>query len=1150
MYFIKLLKKLINYLIQFIVCIQLMIYQPLFISNAYASTSEFSEQKKTCEKDSSKQWDSSLNRCFNKQEYEDLKKGFADCAEIEDYSKRKACLDKNASHFTGDLDTGMEDDIVALQKSAEALGYTQMVIELLAKEGEKTDCWSGKINAAGGLVGLGVDVYLTFFVEDELHELQDRYSLDTTAKKMDKIGSYKAQLEAFNYLQREQEILADIDHKKTIAYGVMTGVYGLAFLLAIYEMTPWGAAGACKIYTSSGSSFDDLAKARENVRKQRADGVKASTADGSKRVAGDGKGSKWDKVRDAKDQKSVTDSFGGGKNNLDAAPKSAGAGSSVGKSGWSKVKDIQTKKSVVDDFKGGSNPLDAPTPSGGKKTSGATGDTPGSTGDKTSSTDTPGSTGDKTSSTDAPDSTPGDKTSSTDTPDSTTGKSSDSSSGSTTKVKSKDEMKDMTSKDIVSDYDSVKNNPDIPEADKQKFQDDALDEFTNRSSYEPSLGKRKEPKDMSLEDLEFERSSLHVDADKKRFTNADDLETYNSRKRWVDFYYNQKQGIQKFKNFGNKVINQGGKIIKGVRVPGKVLNTINNEEKKTKDAEEVEDSKADENDDQSYIKKDVEFYKSISRIITDPHLLEGKKESKLEDVLLLDQEWRDLLSGKLQSPSVDKYDDMVNSGLFDIKNIGPIVNVLDHVFKTYRSNADFVVNLVFPSAMADSLDTSGVKLDYDIDKGEGTDKGKNVWDKTEGADDSAYEDLKDERNKEKGKQAGIMIGAGAAAAAGGIGLSYALNYIKSPAFQHFRQFFTTSPGISVLAGMGTLVAGLNLGFVVEDKKLIESNIEKIKKIKKNFETVMEGKCVDKGDRENMSKPNCFCYTVSGKRNPKRTKSVTCKRYWAAFDSSIFKEGTDYSEGKGKQRKGCVAFDGQIDPMCKCREYKNPTGQGNACYKMKIDMSKIGPIGKALPLGTLGSAVNSITSDPGSLGDLNYSEIYRSATAIRGAGKQWLKKFNDRQKKLNRGPLDISPETLGKLASEMKNKMGGLKLVRDRADIPSKVFYSRPNKVSDDVKKSKKLKKDSEILAYKNLKKEAKEDVKKKEKEEEEGWSFEKLASNDKSEGLMEEFKDDQYEYSKSNSAQVVKKESTSIFTVISQRYIKSGLRLLFDGKYP
>ncbi|MFZ9002216.1 MAG: hypothetical protein ACO20H_12995, partial [Bacteriovoracaceae bacterium] len=360
-----------------------MIYQPLFINNANAAY-EFSDLKEKCLEDDSKRWDSSLNRCFNKEEYEDLKDGFAECAEITDYKERKTCLDKNASHFVGDLETGNEDEIVALQKSAEALGYTQMIIELLAKEGEKTDCWSGKVNAAGGLVGLGVDVYLTFFVEDELHELQDRYSLEQTAKRMDDIGSYKAQLEAFNYLQREQELLAEIDHKKTIAYGVMTGVYGLAFILAIYEMTPWGAAGACKIYTASKDSFDDLAKARENVRKQRADGVKASTADGSKRVAGDKKGSKWDKAKEVKTKKSVVDSFDGGKSNLDAAPKTSSGASSAVSSGWNKAKEVKTKNTVVNSFDGGSNPLDKTPPKG--SSSGAP-DSP--TGKTSGSSDTP-----------------------------------------------------------------------------------------------------------------------------------------------------------------------------------------------------------------------------------------------------------------------------------------------------------------------------------------------------------------------------------------------------------------------------------------------------------------------------------------------------------------------------------------------------------------------------------------------------------------------------------------------------------------------------------------------------------------------------------------------------------------------------------------
>jgi len=106
------------------------------------------------------------------------------------------------------------------------------------------------VMAASGIIGLGISIYLTFFVEDELHELQDKYAKQATKEKQVQKGGYEAQIEAFNYLHKEQETLISVDEKKIMAYGIMTGLNGLAMLLAIYEMTPFGAAGACKATTT------------------------------------------------------------------------------------------------------------------------------------------------------------------------------------------------------------------------------------------------------------------------------------------------------------------------------------------------------------------------------------------------------------------------------------------------------------------------------------------------------------------------------------------------------------------------------------------------------------------------------------------------------------------------------------------------------------------------------------------------------------------------------------------------------------------------------------------------------------------------------------------------------------------------------------
>jgi hypothetical protein len=258
------LKKIFINSLNLVTCIQLFTFNPFLANHSFAQGDiQTAKMKAKCLEKASGEWNASLNRCVTKEENQDLKEDYVNCASLTDKDQdkenqmRKDCFDSNAMSMIGDLNSEKET-LKALQKTAEALGYTQMIIEIIAKQGEKSDCNSAKANAAAGIVGMGVDIYLAFFVEDEVNELRDRYAMKLTAKRMADKGSYESQLEAFNYVEKEQNLLIDVDKKKTIAYGVATGIYGLALLLAIYEMTPWGAAGACKMYSSSQNFADDF----------------------------------------------------------------------------------------------------------------------------------------------------------------------------------------------------------------------------------------------------------------------------------------------------------------------------------------------------------------------------------------------------------------------------------------------------------------------------------------------------------------------------------------------------------------------------------------------------------------------------------------------------------------------------------------------------------------------------------------------------------------------------------------------------------------------------------------------------------------------------------------------------------------------------
>lgn len=1197
-------------------------FNPFLANYSFAEAdTQTAKMKADCLKKASGEWNASLNRCVTKKENQALKEEYVNCASLTDKDQekentlRKDCFDKNALAMVGDLSTEKET-LAALQKAAEALGYTQMIIEIIAKEGEKSDCNSAKANAAAGIVGMAVDIYLSFFVEDKVNELRDRYALNLTAKKMGEKGSYESQLEAFDYLEKEQNLLIDVDKKKTIAYGVATGIYGLALILAIYEMTPWGAAGACKMYSSSQSFMDDFKSAKPKGSATGAGDGPAGTASSSSKAL-DGASDTSKAMSSAGDAGKAMDSAGDAGKALDSAGdtgKAADAGSPGASpdfdGGGSKTPDIDvdvdspTSKSGGSDKSVGDSSGTTKTDSsvgdssGTNKTDSSVGDTggtgqadaspdfdggdstPSKTGDSADTgkvaDDAPGPSGDR-----GPSSTPDDvdapssgKSGDSDvSADVDSGKSADSAPDSsppkqdggdatadlgTDAPKGPDDVKKMKAEEMDSAMKDIDNDPNLSADQKTAKKGEMVDEFASRDTYQQNVNKRKPVKDMTKAELELEASEMYRGADSKKITNPDAADALKARQNAVD---NQlgiaraKEGMEKVWSGIQKV---GRPALGGFRMGPKALEhnkdgsmrmPSSTDEGGTNDSsDDSEESTDGENQrwNPNFIKEsdqvnNLEKFEQQNPELTHmmKELFRGKfkgEAHKIENVLFLDKEFKAMVRGDRSSPNLSEYEDMLDSGLFtDSKEVGQFLQlILGHT----RNIPGNIINLAFPKVMAQEVDNS------DLENTESsTNKEKKSWDVIEGQDDTDYDAKKNARNEEKGKQAGIMIGIGAGAALGGMALSKVLDKIISPVVQKVRMFFSTSPGIAVIAGMGAGISGMMLGFALKEKAMLEANVKKIKKIKKGFEDAMVGSCPGKEDRENIQEPKCYCYTMAGKRNVKRTKSKTCKDYWAVFDRSRFIGASKYGSGRGKKRVGCATYNGQFDPNCKCRDHKNPSGKGNACYKLKINLATIGGIGKALPVGTLGRSINSLSSDAGSVGDLDYNDISRSAAKVTRASRKWLNKFNKMQKKNGKNGLDFSPKKMKKFSDKMNKTVRLPRLLQNLASGKGSAASRRPPNVEKEIKEKAKKEGLEEVLAYKSMKKPVKKKDKKKDDKKEEIWDFE--TGENKNKENFEEIVEKGFDYNAKKSNEIVKRESVSIFKIISNRYLHTGLKVLF-----
>lgn len=104
------------------------------------------------------------------------------------------------------------------------------------------------------------------------------------------------------------------------------------------------------------------------------------------------------------------------------------------------------------------------------------------------------------------------------------------------------------------------------------------------------------------------------------------------------------------------------------------------------------------------------------------------------------------------------------------------------------------------------------------------------------------------------------------------------------------------------------------------------------------------------DRNDVSKPSCYCYTSDGQRNPNRTNSKTCQQLWSGQMASA---GTYFSQDT--KVTSCIDSANQLDTGCKCKS--SPKG----CMKVNTaGLSNFNP-GSFKMLASATSPLNKIGS---------------------------------------------------------------------------------------------------------------------------------------------------------------------------------------------
>ncbi len=517
------------------------------------------------------------------------------------------------------------------------------------------------------------------------------------------------------------------------------------------------------------------------------------------------------------------------------------------------------------------------------------------------------------------------------------------------------------------------------------------------------------------------------------------------------------------------------------------------------------------------------------------HKFKEERIENIEDALILEKEWKAKVSGDVKSPSLDEYKKMQQSGLFGKNPV--MASILHNIFISYRK-----INLadsLFPTAKAEDPSSSST--------GSVSSKPKNTWDEETDDDEDAAN--KKKRDEEKGKNAGIMLGSAAAGMIAGKLIEKGLEKFTpmlgklGKIVDKVRVFFGTSPGIAILSGMSTLINGLTLGFVVEEKKAFGENVDKIKDIKSKFEEDMAESCPAKADRENQAKPQCYCYVSGSQRNPLRKRSDICKSYWSRFDGSFFVGAGEY-EFKGEAAiKGCVGIKGNYDINCSCRKFKDRATGGNACMKVNNSFDGIGAIGNSNSVGVLTNYGNDVASDPATIHRLDGDAVGRNAVKMKKASDQALLAFNKTQVANGFKPLTVGPKELENFTNKilsMPESRGAMMAVQEAKTPPARPPLALPK----DLKLKEEKKMDLSKITYDSVQKKK---VEKKDEAKAKGPDWDFLGGEEKKEKEDMTFMDKGFDYDKGvKKKEIVEKEDTNLFQIISNRYINTGLKLLFQ----
>lgn len=326
-------------------------------------------------------------------------------------------------------------------------------------------------------------------------------------------------------------------------------------------------------------------------------------------------------------------------------------------------------------------------------------------------------------------------------------------------------------------------------------------------------------------------------------------------------------------------------------------------------------------------------------------------------------------------------------------------------------------------------------------------------------------------------------------------------------------------------------------------KLSEERAINLRKLASNFQ-VLNTSCSD-DEKSGAVKPikiECYCYSWNSDkqkylpRSTDRSNSDLCRQSWNGNDPKFFPYN-DYTNDPLLSGRGCVNINGQYDQTCDCRNLKGSNGQ-NACAKVTLNRGNGG-----LKFNQINGMEDSLTSVQKylngnlSAGALNPAQLNQSLARSLRAAKKVEEAIN---KKLAAGsaPLNLAA---------LQNKQFKNLAAKSVKPISSSSTSNSSNKLASTLSK-KDLDEISEAAKNAGISlsgpqyNQIGQEVKGEEKKDDFDFGMGE-ASQSQTGNRVENIMDKNFNYGEND---IIKRKEQSIFKILSNRYISSGLKRLFE----